>query len=428
MRRLPYQFLLRFAGNVLRARYGRSQNKKLVKPMIAGLYVTMKCNFRCTYCDDGSGNMYPDIPEQRLNTKKTIEVLEILRRASPGLNITGGEPTVRRDIEEIFEHVGRLGFCPVTFNTNAYLLDRHLAALHHIDYLVISLDSPHEGRSDDLINLNKGGQTARVKQNIELAKAYRREQKLKFDFIINTVIFPETIDDAWDVFEFCLENDFYWTPMPYIVGKYPCPGLVDNPRWEKLIDEVARAKRLGARVYGNMEVLRTIRNFKRFECYPTTHPIIYPHGDIFYPCSPLNMVAGNLLEIGDYYKAMELGERQFGIVPYCDSRCHVGCYTEGSTAITHPQQGIAEAIRFLAPRRKKPIGLQRPPHRTSPIGMPPPFDELRSLPSLPPDKIRQLRRDGLLVNDWTSRVRIKGEESFMPPIQLTRERAVALGN
>lgn len=419
MRRLPYQFLLRYAGNVLHARYSRGPNKKLVKPMLTGFYVTMKCNFRCTYCDDGSGNMYPDIPEDRLNTAKTIEVLEILRRASPGLNITGGEPTVRGDIDEIFENVGRLGFCPVTFNTNAFLLDRHLSCLHHIDYLVISLDSPDPQRSDDLINLSKGGQTERVKKNIQLAKDYRRDHNLKFDFIINTVIFPETIDDAWDTFEFCLENDFYWTPMPYIVGKYPCPGLVDNPRWQGLIDEVSRAKRKGARVYGNMEALRTIRDFKRFECYPTTHAIVHPHGDIFYPCAPLGLEAGNLLETGDYYKTMALGEQRHGPVPYCDARCHVGCYTEGSTAISHPEEGIAEAFRFLFRWRKPEIVLQRP-ERAAPT-MPPPFDELRALPSLPPDTIRKLRREGLLVNDFTSRVRVKGEEDFLPPVQLTRE-------
>jgi MoaA/NifB/PqqE/SkfB family radical SAM enzyme len=423
MRRVPYQFIFRYAANVLKAHYGRGKNKKLVKPMLAGFYVTMKCNFRCTYCDDGSGNMYPDIAEQRLDTAKTIEVLEILRRASPGLNITGGEPTVRGDIDEIFETIERLRFSPVILNTNAYLLDRHLSVLRHVDYLVISLDSPDNARSDDLINLRKDGQTSRVKKNIELAKEYRREHKLKFDFIINSVIFPETIDDAWDVFEFCVENDFYWTPMPYIVGKYPCPGLVDNPRWQQLIDEVARAKRKGVRVYGNMEVLRTIRDFKRFECYPTTHPIVYPDGDIFYPCAPLNMVAGNLLEIGDYYKAMEIGEKKYGMVPYCDSRCHVGCYTEGSTAITHPTNGFAEVVRYLTPRGKKRIELRRP-ERLSGV-MPPPFAELRALPSLPPDKIRQLRRAGMLENDWTSSVRIKGEDTFMPPIQLTREPVFA---
>ena len=59
--------------------------------------------------------------------------------------------------------------------------------------------------------------------------------------------------------------------------------------------------------------------------------------------------------------------------------------------------------------------------------MPPPFAELRALPSLPPDKIRQLRREGLLENDFTSNVRIKGETIFTPPVQLTREPAFAAG-
>ena len=73
MRRIPYQFIYRFFTNVLHARYSRGPNKKLVKPMVAGFYVTMKCNFRCTYCDDGSGNMYPDIAEQIRNLMFTFE-------------------------------------------------------------------------------------------------------------------------------------------------------------------------------------------------------------------------------------------------------------------------------------------------------------------------------------------------------------------
>ena len=408
MRRLPTEFLLRYAEDVIRARLNGRGNKKLVKPMIVGLYVTMKCNFRCTYCDDGSGNMYPHIPETRLDTAKTIQLMEILRKASPGMNITGGEPTVRGDIDEILKHVGRLRFCPVTFNTNAFLLDKHLSVLHHIDYLVVSLDSPDTHRSDMLIDVGRGGQTARVKKNIKLAQEYRREHKLKFDFIINSVVFPETIDDAWDIFEFCIENDFYWTPMPYIVGKYPNPGLVDNPRWHQLIDEAMRAKQRGVKIYGNMKALRTIREFSRFECYPTTHPIIYPDGSLHYPCSPLGLVAGNLLEIGDYYKAMKLGEEKHGPVPYCDARCHIGCYTEGSTAIMHPQEGLAEAWRFLRPRSHRKLTLQRPPRESEPT-MPPPFSELRALPSLPADEIRKLRREGRLENDFTSRLRIKGD-------------------
>lgn len=426
MRHFPYKFLLRYAGNVLRARYQSGLNRKMVPPMISSIYITTKCNFRCTYCDDGSGNMYPDISEERLNTEQIVKVLEILRRASPGLNITGGEPTVYSDIDEIFENIGRLGFCPVIFNTNALLIDRHLSILHHIDYLIVSLDSIDNQRSDDLINLSKSGLTKHVKHNIQLARDYRRERKLKFDFIINTVIFPETIDDAWGVFEFCLENDFYWTPMPYIVGKYPCPGLIDNPRWQELIDEVIRAKQKGCRIYGNMEALWTIRDFKRYECYPTTRPVIYPNGDVYYPCAPLNMLAGNLLEIGDYYETMRIGEQKHGPIPYCDARCHLGCYTEGSTAISHPEQGVIEAIRFIFGGWHQDFVLRRPIRIKA--TMPPPYHELRQLPSLPPDKIRELRRKGMIENDWTSWLRIKGQEQSMPIIRLTRKRIYTTGD
>lgn len=419
MRKVPFEFLSRYVGNIFAARLRGGHNRKLVKPMIAGLYLTMKCNFRCTYCDDGSGNMYPDMPDHHLDTAETLKVLEIMRECSPGLDLTGGEVTLRPDIDEIMEHVGRLGFCPTTFNTNAYLLDRHLSILHHLDYLIISLDSTDEARSDELINLGRGGQTGRVMQNIGLAQEYRRTHRLKFDTIINTVILPETIEDAWGVFEFCLKNDFYWSPMPYVVGKYPCPGLVDNPRWHELVDEVMRAKRLGARVYGNMRVLRTIRDFARFECYPTTHAVVYPNGDLFYPCSPLNLVAGNLLEFGDYEKAMREGERKHGPIPYCDSRCHIGCYMEGSTAITNPAVGVMEAWRFIRRPRGKTIRLRKPPRRADPP-MPPSFAEFRKMPSLPPEETRRLRGEGLLENDFTSLLTVKGQAA-QPLIAITRK-------
>lgn len=418
MRKIPFEFLTRYAANVAAARLNGPRNRKLVRPLVAGIYLTMKCNFRCTYCDDGSGNMYPDNPDHRLDTARTLKVIEILRAASPGLDITGGEVTLRPDIEEIMAHVGRLGFCPVAFNTNAFLLDRHLAVLHHLDFLIISLDSVDEGRSDGLINLGVGGQTKKVKENIRLAQEYRREHGLKFDTVINTVILPETIDDAWDVFEFCIENDFYWSPMPYIVGKYPCPGLVDNPRWQELLDEVARVKRLGVRVYGNTEVLRTIRDFARFECYPTTHAIVYPDGEIFYPCAPLGLSAGNLLEIGDYEEAMRAGEAKHGPVPYCDSRCHIGCYMEGSTAITKPWVGVAEAWRYLRPPRTEGVRLRRP-RRGAAHEMPPHFAEFRRMPSLPPEETRRLRTEGLLENDFTSSLRIKGPAA-QPLVSITR--------
>lgn len=387
LRNSSFDLFKRYIENVIAVHFSST---KLVKPLVASLYATIQCNFRCIYCDDGSGTVYPDLPEKKkMDTEQTRKVLAIMRKASPGINITGGEPTLRKDIDELFDYIDELDFYPVIFDTNAFLLDRHLQVLHNIDYLVISLDAVDEARFDKLINAGRGGNSRRVLANLKLSKQHKKEHKLAFDTIINTVILPETIDDAWDVWEYCLEEGYFWLPAPHIVGKYPNPGLIDNLRWHRLIDEVIRAKKEGAKICGNLPSLRTIRDFTRFECYPTTRPMIYPNGDLLYPCGPLQTIAGNLLEIGDYFKAIEIGMRKHGPIPHCDSRCHLACFMEASLAIVHPVEAIVELIRHAGRGKRRPK-INRP--RRTALEKPPALHTLRALPSLPPDEIRRLRQ------------------------------------
>ena len=359
-----------------------------MKPMVASLYVTVKCNFRCTYCDDGSGTIYPELPEPgRMDTEQTLRVIELMREASPGFNITGGEPTLRPDIDLLYDRVGELGFMPVTFNTNAFLLDRHLRILRNIDYLVVSLDAIDQARGDALIDTGKGGQSRRVLDNLALAADFKREQRLAFETIINTVILPETIEDAWDVWELCLARGWFWSPMPHIVGKYPNPGLVDNPAWLELVDEVIRAKKKGALIYGGLPALRAIRDFSRYECYPTTRPVIYPNGDLMYPCAPLQTVAANLLEAGSYEKALQVFRRRAPSIrrparrrPGCAARSQPARrapFAAPSRAAAAAQRGKAGARLHLAPLAQAPArraprprqpgdGLRQDPPREDP--------------------------------------------------------------
>ena len=231
-----------------------------------------------------------------------------------------------------------------------------------------------------------------------MAKDYRREQKLKFDFIINTVIFPETIDDAWDVFEFCIENDFYWTPMPYIVGKYPNPGLIDNPRWQQLIDEVMRAKRKGARVYGNMEALRTIRDFKRFECYPDDAPDRLPARR--HLLSLLAAEHGGRKSAGDWRLLQGDGAGRKETRPHSLLRRALSCWLLHRRLNRRHASGRrhcrSHSLSGAAP--EKPLVLQRP-DRLSGARCRRRLTNCARLPSLPPDTIRQLRREGMLEND-----------------------------
>jgi hypothetical protein len=92
---------------------------------------------------------------------------------------------------------------------------------------------------------------------------------------------------------------------------------------------------------------------------------------------------------------------------------------EGSTAITNPAVGIMEAWRFIRRPRGGAIRLRKPPRRAE-HPMPPAFTEFRKMPSLPPDETRRLRGEGLLENDFTSMLTIKGQAA-QPLVAITRK-------
>jgi hypothetical protein len=110
---------------------------------------------------------------------------------------------------------------------------------------------------------------------------------------------------------------------------------------------------------------------------------------------------------------MRRGVEKFGEIPYCDSRCHVGCYMEPSTLISHPEEAVLWFKEFFLPPPKKLPPLRKPAPQEKRV-LPPPFCTLRSLPSLPVEEVRRLRREGRLENDFTSLLRVKGAEATAP--------------
>ena len=70
---------------------------KVVAPYAVTFYVTHKCNLDCSYCTQKE----PDVFSQELPTAGTLKVLSKIRRETDSVVITGGEPTLRADIETI---------------------------------------------------------------------------------------------------------------------------------------------------------------------------------------------------------------------------------------------------------------------------------------------------------------------------------------
>lgn len=108
------------------------------------LSVTEACNFRCRYClPDG----YEKTGPGELGTAEIGRLLGSLALAGfTKLRLTGGEPTVRRDLPEILELAVRTGgFRQIALSTNGWNLKRlakpfFSAGLTHVNVSVDSLD------------------------------------------------------------------------------------------------------------------------------------------------------------------------------------------------------------------------------------------------------------------------------------------------
>src|ERR1700716_2216269 len=102
---------------------------KVVAPYAVTFYVTHKCNLACSYCTQKE----PDVFSEELSTAETKRLLHRIRRETDSIVITGGEPTLRPDIEELVEY-GRLTckFRSLLLITNGTLLDRKSGILRSV--------------------------------------------------------------------------------------------------------------------------------------------------------------------------------------------------------------------------------------------------------------------------------------------------------
>jgi molybdenum cofactor biosynthesis protein A len=133
--------------------------------------LTERCNLRCVYCMPEEG--VPQRPREELLTLEEIHELARLfvRLGVRKIRLTGGEPLVRRGVEEL---VARLRAMPeletLAMTTNGLLLAEKLPALHRagLDQLNISLDS-FDPVKFSLIARRPG--LERVLEGIELAIA-----------------------------------------------------------------------------------------------------------------------------------------------------------------------------------------------------------------------------------------------------------------
>jgi cyclic pyranopterin phosphate synthase len=109
--------------------------------------VTDRCNFRCVYCmpSEVFGRDYRFLPRRELLTFEEIEraARVFVDLGVRKLRLTGGEPLLRRDVEELVARLAAIGDLDLTLTTNAALLAPKARALADagLTRVTVSLDS-----------------------------------------------------------------------------------------------------------------------------------------------------------------------------------------------------------------------------------------------------------------------------------------------
>lgn len=191
VRRAKFRALARIAGTGLRIRRGR----RLQAPLFVTMAVTYRCNYRCGMCD------FPERADPEfLSSEKIISTLRsFAKKGTVAVGLTGGEPTLRKDLEEIVRQAKSMGLI-VHLNTNGSALstDRSRSLLTTgLDSINLSLD----GARPETHNRLRGVEDSfsDVVNTVARLVSLRDEMRLPTRIRLVMAISPDNADEIVDL-------------------------------------------------------------------------------------------------------------------------------------------------------------------------------------------------------------------------------------
>ena len=161
--------------------------------------VTDRCNFRCPYCMPAEifGERYRFLPKTQLLSFEEIIRLTgiIVGLGAVKIRLTGGEPLLRQNIEDLVAMLNQLeGVEDLAMTTNAYLLPQKVDALKAagLARLTISLDT----LDDEIFRRMNGGRSGADRALAGIAAAEKAGYRpLKINAVVQRGVNDHTLID-----------------------------------------------------------------------------------------------------------------------------------------------------------------------------------------------------------------------------------------
>ncbi len=266
------------------------------------LVATLRCNLQCRHCSAMAG---PTVVDARSSYVDLCCIIKKIADLNPEhLTITGGEPLVRKDILDLLRKTRSIFSGKIALQTNATLVDTHMAQVlateSLVDYFDVSLDGVDE---TSCAPIRGPSVFARAIQGIKNLQAAGIE-KIRTSCVVTTA-------NMHLQYEFARLNQELGTE--YLLRSFSPAGRGKanrdefEPNWE---ESLRSAEPLLRNKYGKLEDanvkrwlhIKTLRGLTtRAQCSAGRSTIaILPNGDI-YPCPVLafsQFLMGNAMKDG----------------------------------------------------------------------------------------------------------------------------------
>ncbi len=318
------------------------------------LNITNRCNFRCIHCAFDSGLV--KMPELTL-----LELEKILRETKEiggrRFDITGGEPTIRNDVEKIITIGKGLDYKIELVTNGSNLSKEKLERFKQLDLdaIAISLD----GSTPEIYNRIRGKDDETFYKVVENIRA---SKKTGFYTKINTTVFASNLEDIPNITELALNLEadeqgiYYFTPVGR--GKRTNELAVEPLEWLEFIKtNLKQYQGRGMKISIEIPLIEKEywnRNLGCIADNEKSHLQILPDGNV-YPCAILASYKKPIANLHDC-SVKDIWNKQGLWQDYWEKLKHLFNQNNGSCVDFKKAFNIgdydAEKYRFVCPLRK----------------------------------------------------------------------------
>lgn len=322
------------------------RGEALIGPISASLPVTKHCNSKCSYCPP------PRVGEiEDLTIEELTDVLTQL--ASLGvhqISITGGEPLLRRDLEEIVTITSRLNMRSLVLTNGTLLtMERAYSLLEAgLAGFVVSLDSLNE----KTYRITRGRNIEPVLRSVNVLAQLKQDK----EEVITSVISVLTKYNAHEIVELANYLNERWIGLQI----QPC---LDSPKYEiessdlKMIAQVKTALDEVKTIYGpyiselDIAYLEHIPQYLRDRSLPenyrclSAYTLVHLDAELrLYPCW-LDLPVGNLTQtsLAELWTGTAMNQARQRIARGECTHCWLACDARPSLLYRSPDK--RESIR-----------------------------------------------------------------------------------